>query len=141
MNFMDFGALIKFCDRCVDVELAKRVWSWGKQVRDSGHKEVGPTVTYLLLCGKTGDMEVIKQVWNEAVETGLNLRPEVIGAMLSVLAAHGDIKQVDQLFSQVPLRDIKSHMLASALTAYSHNGLVKEALSLLKKVESVSGRA
>jgi len=65
----------------------------------------------------------------------------VLGAMLSVLAAHGDVNQMDHFFSQVSHKQVNEHMLASALTAYSHNGLAEEAWNLLKKIEFVSGSA
>lgn len=135
------GVFLKFCHKCNDIELAKRVWEWGEFTRkysDDKHSIGLITLQFLLLCGRTGHLQLAQNVWQDAVGSNLHTLPEVLGAMLSVLASHGAMEETSNLLSQIPPQQINAHMLTAALTAYSHNGCADEALALLQKVNTIS---
>jgi pentatricopeptide repeat protein len=132
------GVLLKVCHVRHDLDLAGRVWQWAAPRRHVRHGDLElcyVTAQYLLLCGRTGNMAVAQQVWQEARDMGLAHIPVVTGSMLSVLAAHGADGETLELLKDIPPTSLNSYMVTAALTAFSHSGNVDAARALLEQVE------
>lgn len=128
------GVFLKLCAKCHDIQLAQHVWAWGAQSRASTSDMRSltlVTVQMLMVTGK-GNLETVYEVWNDVDQMKISQEPEVIGAMLSVLASHGKKEEARTLFSNVPLSKVSAPMLASVLTAYSHCACASEAWELLQ---------
>jgi len=137
------GVFLKFCSKIHDIDLAQRVWTWGETSRylAADKQDLGfITVQFLLLSGRAGNLQLTQKVWKEAISCGIHTQPEVIGAILSVLASHGEADQTESLLARIPPEHINAPMLTAALTAYSHNGRADEAWDLLKRIENISHR-
>ena len=132
------GVLLKVCDRRHNFMFGNRVWEWAtprRRARYGNNEDLCYIVAqYLLLCGRTGNMEIAKRVWQEAKTTGLTQVPIVTGSMLSIFAAHGAEDETLALLKDISPDSLNSHMLTAGLTAFSHSGNVDAARELLASV-------
>ena len=143
LNPRVIGILLKTCNARHDFDLARRVWQWAAPRRHAktGHLELCYVAAqYLLLCGRTGNMAVARQVWEYAKTAGFAHVPIVTGSMLSILAMHGADHEVLTLIKDIPPSSFNSHMLTAALTACSHSGNVDAARALMEQVEADNGQ-
>lgn len=133
------GVLLKTCNARHEFDLARKAWQWAtprRHAKANDHELRYVTAQYLLLCGRTGNMAVARQVWEDAKNAGIAHLPIVTGSMLSILAAHGADDEVLTLIKNIPPSSFNSHMLTTALTACSHSGNVDAARALMDQIEA-----
>jgi pentatricopeptide repeat protein len=139
MDLSTITTFLQFCTKCHDLDLALNVWSWCKPVRDQTKDERGLmiiTLVFLLFCGRI-DLNLGRSVWNEIKALKLHHYPQLVGAMLSVLASHRASGEADEIIAQLTLgKMMNEKMLSSLLCSYSHVGRGEEAWLLLQRIKS-----
>eukprot|EP01117_Protostelium_nocturnum_P006892 TRINITY_DN2470_c0_g1_i1.p1 TRINITY_DN2470_c0_g1~~TRINITY_DN2470_c0_g1_i1.p1 ORF type:complete len:531 (+),score=78.37 TRINITY_DN2470_c0_g1_i1:416-2008(+) len=138
VGFQTFGSFLKFCNKFHNGELGKKVWKWGESIRNTSTDRgglVATTILAILLHGRTGDISLSHDLWREIVSLGISKETEILGAMLTVLAAHGNIEETKKMFSTISLDRVDPQMLTSVLNAYSHCGLAEEAWKFFQNIK------
>ena len=91
---------------------------------------------------KHGHVDKVLEVWNEWCQSTIGRRDNTLhsevfcGGVISALAMNGRADDAEKVFNTRSLADKTNEiMLLSLLTAFSHAGLHKRAISLLNRVE------
>ena len=100
------------------------------------------TTQFVTLCSKHGHVDKVLEVRSEWCQSTIGSKDNTLhsdlfhGAVISALAMHGRADDAEKVFNTRLLTDKTNEiMLLSLLTAFSHAGLHKRAISLLNRVE------
>jgi pentatricopeptide repeat protein len=140
LDFRAIGVFMKVAEKSYDFQTGQRVWEWSRPCWSARVAQdlVFVSIQYILLCARTGNLDVAKTVWNECCQFGLEASSELKGAMLSAFASNGASDDVAAfLDSYIPPSSINSRQLVSALTAFSHAGDTDRAATLVETIERI----
>ena len=110
-----------------------------------GGKDCDAALSYtqfVTLCSQHGHVDKVLEVWNEWCQSTIGRRDNTLhsevfrGGVISAFAMNGRADDAEKVFSARSLADKTDEiMFLSLLTAFSHAGLHKRAISLLNRVE------